>query len=315
MSAGPGTADTRPVGAAGRGTTHVSARSVARIAARAAHEAQQEYGDALRTPKAAASEQDGSVRLQLEIDMPYPVDLAPAGRQLQHDVARRVSTLTGYDVTAVAVAIGRLTPIPDRVPADATAARAASTIPQPGTARTGRAWRTTLARVSMVALAAIAAWALLLYGLLQAGDTPSSSAWHSVPLVRGLVGHSVGGESIVAAAILCIMVGLCLLIAALLPGRRRPLTLRTPGDPSAIGITLARSSATAALRAAALRVPVVSNARVHVRRNRAIVHAAVRGGDARDARAALLSAVGQESYRLALAQTPRLKVSRRRDRS
>ncbi|MFI6449765.1 hypothetical protein [Kitasatospora sp. NPDC050543] len=105
----------QPVTARERGATVIPDRVVARIAARAGREAlvAQPYRPARttpRTPDASAQVHGGSARIRLVIELPYPIDLAAATRELQRQVTQRVGRLTGLEVTEVALAIRRLIP-------------------------------------------------------------------------------------------------------------------------------------------------------------------------------------------------------------
>ncbi|PBC70294.1 hypothetical protein BX265_7698 [Streptomyces sp. TLI_235] len=85
------------------------------IAARASREAlaAQPYRPtrpAPPTPDASAHVHGGFARIRLAVELPYPIDLAAAARELQRQVTRRVGRLTGLEVTEVALAIRRLLP-------------------------------------------------------------------------------------------------------------------------------------------------------------------------------------------------------------
>ncbi|MFB7669268.1 hypothetical protein ACFC1R_36050 [Kitasatospora sp. NPDC056138] len=95
-----------------RGATVIPGRVVARIAARAGREALSSRSGVRAgrpkrgtAPKASAVVRADSARLRLSIALPYPFDLAAAGRAVQHQVARRVSQLTGLRVTEVTLDI------------------------------------------------------------------------------------------------------------------------------------------------------------------------------------------------------------------
>ncbi|MFE5675342.1 hypothetical protein ACFQ7B_20335 [Streptomyces erythrochromogenes] len=96
---------------------------MARIAARAAKEALAERPDIsgaptrLAAPHASATVASGSARLGLNMELPYPTDLAQASCHVQRYVSERVALLTGLRVTEVTLAIERL------VPADGLASR------------------------------------------------------------------------------------------------------------------------------------------------------------------------------------------------
>ncbi|MFE2328759.1 Asp23/Gls24 family envelope stress response protein [Streptomyces sp. NPDC059385] len=112
-----GAAATRPVlPAAERGATVIPEKVVARIAARAAREALATQADTssahvkLAAPHASVTVGSGTARLALTLDLPYPMDLARASRQVQQYVSERVAHLTGMRVTEVTLAIEHLVP-------------------------------------------------------------------------------------------------------------------------------------------------------------------------------------------------------------
>jgi uncharacterized alkaline shock family protein YloU len=104
------------VPAAERGATVIPDKVVARIAARAAREAlagQTGVPPArleLAAPRSSAAVSSGSARLGLSLDLPYPIDIAAASREMQHYVGERVAQLTGIRVTEVTLAIQHLVP-------------------------------------------------------------------------------------------------------------------------------------------------------------------------------------------------------------
>ena len=103
------------VAARERGATVIPDRVVARIAARAGREAlsarpNRPARPAPPTPDASAHVHGSSARIRLAIELPYPIDLAAAARELQRQVTQRVGRLTGLEVTEVALAIRRLVP-------------------------------------------------------------------------------------------------------------------------------------------------------------------------------------------------------------
>ncbi|MFD3538594.1 Asp23/Gls24 family envelope stress response protein [Streptomyces sp. NPDC058662] len=110
-------ADARPVlPAAERGATVIPDKVVARIAARAAREALATQADtsaaqvSLAAPHASVTVGSGTARLGLTLDLPYPIDLARASREVQQYVSERVAHLTGMRVTEVTLAIEHLVP-------------------------------------------------------------------------------------------------------------------------------------------------------------------------------------------------------------
>ncbi|MFH7595246.1 hypothetical protein WDV06_09085 [Streptomyces racemochromogenes] len=89
---------------------------MARIAVRAAQEALAAQTDTsavhveLAAPRASVTSGGGTARLGLTLEMPYPMDLATASRQVQQYVSDRVAHLTGMRITEVTLAIERLVP-------------------------------------------------------------------------------------------------------------------------------------------------------------------------------------------------------------
>ncbi|OEJ23367.1 hypothetical protein AR457_01305 [Streptomyces agglomeratus] len=102
--------------AAERGATVIPDKVVARIAARAAHEALTDLMGAtpahrgLATPGATVAVGSGSARLGLSIDLPYPIDIAHTARAVQRSVGERVARLTGMRVTQVTLTVENLIP-------------------------------------------------------------------------------------------------------------------------------------------------------------------------------------------------------------
>lgn len=99
-----------------RGATVVPDRVVARIAAKAADEVVTRQTNlasvrrSMATPSASAAVHEGSARLALSVDLPYPIDITHASREMQHYIAERVAHLTGLHVSEVALTVRRLVP-------------------------------------------------------------------------------------------------------------------------------------------------------------------------------------------------------------
>ncbi|MFF4645892.1 Asp23/Gls24 family envelope stress response protein [Streptomyces sp. NPDC001389] len=97
-----------------RGATVIPDRVVARIAAQAARTAQARRAAIApdrgkpAAPSASAAIRTGSVRLHLDMDLPYPTDIARVCERIQHDVAERVAQLTGLEVGEVTLTVRRL---------------------------------------------------------------------------------------------------------------------------------------------------------------------------------------------------------------
>ncbi|MEU2157641.1 Asp23/Gls24 family envelope stress response protein [Streptomyces sp. NPDC019396] len=94
-----------------RGATEIPDKVVARIAARAAREALTRHvGPPLTFPSASATVHEGSARLSLSLDLPYPLDIAGAAGRIRRDISARVAHLTGMKVSEVTLTVRRLVP-------------------------------------------------------------------------------------------------------------------------------------------------------------------------------------------------------------
>jgi uncharacterized alkaline shock family protein YloU len=99
-----------------RGATVIPERVVARLAARAAREALARQLGAppahrgLAVPRASATTGKDSARLGVSLDLPYPIDITRASRQIRQDIAERVAQLTGLHVGEVTLTVLRLVP-------------------------------------------------------------------------------------------------------------------------------------------------------------------------------------------------------------
>ncbi|MFD9285824.1 Asp23/Gls24 family envelope stress response protein [Streptomyces mirabilis] len=97
-----------------RGATVIPDRVVARIAAQAARTGQSRRAaippgrSGSAAPSASAAVRSGSVRLHLAMDLPYPTDIPHVCERIQHDVAERVTQLTGLEVGEVTLTVRRL---------------------------------------------------------------------------------------------------------------------------------------------------------------------------------------------------------------
>ncbi|WP_371502915.1 Asp23/Gls24 family envelope stress response protein [Kitasatospora sp. NBC_00374] len=97
-----------PVPSRERGATTVPERVVTRIATRAGRQVLAERTGATTLPRVSATVHLGAARLRLALSLPYPLDLAPACRDIQRDVAERVGLLTGLRITEVTLDIKHL---------------------------------------------------------------------------------------------------------------------------------------------------------------------------------------------------------------
>lgn len=114
----------KQVAPAGRGSTTITDRVVAKISAEAAREAlrQAQASPANATADARAAvdvrrprkkDEPCRARIRIRAELGYPVPIGTAGRAVRHQVTERVSTLTGMDVRSVAVRVDTLHPADD----------------------------------------------------------------------------------------------------------------------------------------------------------------------------------------------------------
>ncbi|MFD7612435.1 Asp23/Gls24 family envelope stress response protein [Streptomyces sp. NPDC059828] len=101
-----------------RGVTEIPDKVVARIAARAAREALTRHvgppsARPLTLPSASATVHEGSARLSLSLDLPYPLDIASAAGRMRQAISERVAHLTGMNVSEVTLTVRRLVPADD----------------------------------------------------------------------------------------------------------------------------------------------------------------------------------------------------------
>ncbi|MFG2887931.1 hypothetical protein [Streptomyces sp. NPDC048248] len=97
-----------------RGAILIPDTVVARIAAQAAREAL--IRQAGRSParlglgpaQSTATVHDGSARLKISLDLPYPVDIARTCGEIRRYIADRVSHLTGMRIDDITVSVQRL---------------------------------------------------------------------------------------------------------------------------------------------------------------------------------------------------------------
>lgn len=103
-----------------RGATLVPEAVVARIAARAAREALSgraavpAVGPGPGSPRSTAVVHEGSARISVSVDLPYPTDIARTCGEIRHYLAERVPHLTGLRIDDITVSVHRL--IPSRSP-------------------------------------------------------------------------------------------------------------------------------------------------------------------------------------------------------
>ncbi|MFJ5798589.1 Asp23/Gls24 family envelope stress response protein [Streptomyces decoyicus] len=97
-----------------RGATLIPETVVARIAVRAAREALIRHTGwpparlGLGPAHSTAAVHEGSARLKVSLDLPYPVDIARTCGEIRRYIADRVSHLTGLRIDDLTVSVQRL---------------------------------------------------------------------------------------------------------------------------------------------------------------------------------------------------------------
>ncbi|MFH9355713.1 Asp23/Gls24 family envelope stress response protein [Kitasatospora sp. NPDC017646] len=94
-----------------RGATVIPDRVVARLAAHAAHQALAGLAEktaAASAPSAQATVRAGTARLELTVDLPYPLDILATARTVQHHVTDQVGRLTGLLIGEVSLTVRHL---------------------------------------------------------------------------------------------------------------------------------------------------------------------------------------------------------------
>ncbi|MFD3538595.1 DUF6286 domain-containing protein [Streptomyces sp. NPDC058662] len=181
-------------------------------------------------------------------------------------------------------------------------ARQAPAGPRP---RVGRPWSARRIPAALTALLIGAAAGILLFDLVRVRTGRPAAAWRT-DLADELATRPLDDLWIRIGAAVIGLLGLWLLVLALTPGLRHRMPLRSP-DPR-MRCLLDRDAAELRLRDAAMRVPGVSAARVHVSQRRVGARADVRFRSPADVKADLQVALREELDRLALARRPGLAV-------
>ncbi|MFD8912735.1 DUF6286 domain-containing Asp23/Gls24 family envelope stress response protein [Streptomyces sp. NPDC059575] len=256
-----------------RGTAAVSEQAVRRIAGRAATEAHPD--GTVRVTGSAAAVHGRRTEIALDVALPYPEPLAPLVRRIQDQVTARTAELTGLDVSRVRIGVTTLTPAPGPMPTDPSPAPADA--PPPGFRPPRRWWAQRRFPMGILTLLATLAFGLLAADLIlvHTGHRPAA-AWRTGTL-HWLYGHGPGEPLVTVAGICCALLGACLLLLAVTPGRRNLLTAGSPAPGADLAID--RSAVAALLRDAATGTDGVTGARTRVRRRRATVRADLTSGD------------------------------------
>ncbi|KMO93454.1 hypothetical protein ACS04_34775 [Streptomyces roseus] len=184
--------------------------------------------------------------------------------------------------------------------------------PGDGVVRGHRPWSARRIPAALIALVVAAAAVLLLVDVVRVRVGRSAAAWRT-SLAHELATRPLDDVWVRIGAIVVALLGLWLIVLALTPGLRRRLPLKT--SDTDVRAVLDRGAATLFLRDAALRVPGVSRATIHLGRRRLAARADVRFRDPDEVRADVSSALREQLDRLALARPPhRISVRARPSR-
>ncbi|CAM5234416.1 hypothetical protein GCM10010329_62200 [Streptomyces spiroverticillatus] len=307
--------------AAERGSTTVTDRAVSRIAARAWAE-ELPRGDAA-LPSATVVRTGRTASVTLGVTLPYAADLAGTAERLRQHVARTTAALTGLTVPPPEVRVralagsgpatgGRLGRTRTGAGTHACATDAPRTAdasagpPEPAPAPARRPWSPRLGTALLVLGVGTAACAYLL------AEGVARRTGHVLPgaprpdVLHRVATTSLADPTTLVAGIAAVVLGLWLLGAAVLPGRRDrlPMTVRTTGTRA----TLDRSAIALLLRDEALAVPGVTSARVRVGRRRATVRALAGYGELDAVQHQLTASTGSALETLGVTRPPRPRV-------
>ncbi|MEU6241762.1 DUF6286 domain-containing Asp23/Gls24 family envelope stress response protein [Streptomyces sp. NPDC047024] len=308
-----------------RGTAAVSEQAVRRIAGRAATEAH--LDGTVRVTGSAAAVHGRRTEIALDVALPYPEPLAPLVRRIQDQVTARTAELTGLDVSRVRIGVTTLTPAPAPAPAPASpsgpapASGLVSSVPSPapahapppGSRPSRRWWAQRRLPMGILTLLATLAFGLLAADLIlvHTGHRPAA-AWRTGTL-HWLYGHGPGEPLVTVAGISCALLGACLFLLAVTPGRRNLLTTASPTPGTDLAID--RSAVAALLRDAATGTDGVTGARTRVRRRRATVRADLTSADRTTTQRRITRAADQVLTDCGLRRPLRLRVTARHRRA
>jgi hypothetical protein len=292
------------VAAGERGRTKVADRVVRRVAQRAATEALP-AGD-VRFPDATVMARSGGrITVSVDLALPYQAAVEESGLRVQQCVGERTAELIGLKVSQPHIRVRSLT-LPDRS-GSSPSPTSAVTAETPGSAvrRPGRTWSERRLPSALLALVVAAACALLLHDFVfLRAEGRARALWRS-EVLKWLSTHGPGDFTVVLGTAMTLL-GIGMVLLAVLPGRRRLLSMR----PAAGGVrsTLDQASAEQLMHQAVLNVPGVSRVRVRVGRRRARVRAVVEFGDPDAAHRAAVTAANRTLDAYGLGRSPRLRV-------
>jgi hypothetical protein len=177
-----------------------------------------------------------------------------------------------------------------------------------------RFWSPRRLPAAVTAAVALIAAGALLYDIIAVRAGGSAATWRR-RLADELATRPVDDVWVLIGAAVAAALGLWLVVLALTPGLRQLLPLRAPDSSCRVRAALDRDSAAMVLRDAAMRVPGVSRARVHVRRHRIKAQADARFRDPQEVERELSEVLREERDQLCLAHPPGLAVRVRRRRT
>ncbi|WP_129312333.1 DUF6286 domain-containing protein [Streptomyces sp. L2] len=292
----------RMVGPAERGRLVIADRVVRRIAARAAADALAP-GDVTDLSVKVATD-NGRATLAVALSLPYRAGLQESGERLCRDTAERTAMLTGLTVSRVRIRVRGLVAYPEPGP-DALTTPALAALQHTTDWEAKRLWSERRLPSVLTALVSTAICAAALYETVcvRLVGCAHTSLW-SRPLTW-LSAHR-SGDCALALGSLAALLGLGLLALAVLPGRRRSLTLRTPDR--GMRAILSRATAESLVRDAVSDVSGVSQVRVRIRRRRARIRATLQFGNRDAVRETVTTAIHRALADCALGRALRVRV-------
>ncbi|MFJ4333193.1 MULTISPECIES: DUF6286 domain-containing Asp23/Gls24 family envelope stress response protein [unclassified Streptomyces] len=286
-----------------RGRTVVADRAVRRIAERAAAETDI-AGRHVRVTHGTATVHGHRADVSVDVRLPYPAVLAEAGERVRDRTADRVAELSGLTVRAATVRVRSLA-------ADRTAPRSPAREGGPPRGRARRPWSARRIPAALVALAAAAACAALLYDVLSVHLAGRRPAGLRTEAVGWAATHGPGDAAVVAGGAVAAALGAWLLCLALTPGLRGVLPMSPVPGRHGQRAVLDRAAAAELVRDAASAVPGVTHVRVRCGRRRVRVRARLSFGDRQATRTALGTTTGAALATLGLSRPLRPRITLR----
>ncbi|MEW2448097.1 DUF6286 domain-containing protein [Streptomyces parvulus] len=256
-----------------RGRTVVADRAVRRIAERAAAEADL-GGRHARVTDGTAAVRGGRADVRVDVRLPYPAALGETGERVRGRMADRVAELSGLTVRTATVRVQSLA-------ADRAAPPAPVPTDDPNRTTRGarRPWSSRRFPAALVALAAAAGCALLLYDVLAVHLAGRGPAGWRTRVIDWSAAHGPGDTPVVAGGAVAAVLGAWLLWLALTPGLRGVLPMAPVPGSGPQRAVLERKTVAELVRDAVTAVPGVTDVRVRCGRRRVRVRARLGFGD------------------------------------